>query len=91
MSLVTKTIIIILFIGFVIGAISILPDAADHPVPDEVLNGMTVMYQSIVPMDYIIPITLIMTLFLLSLAFEIGYWSWRMVMWIIGIVRQFIA
>lgn len=91
MSLLTKAIIGALFFSFFIGAIALLPDASLHPVPQEVQDGMSVMYSSIAPMNYILPLSLILQLLILSLAFEVGYWAWKAIMWIIGIVKWFLA
>lgn len=91
MSLLTKAIIAALFGAFIVTIISALPDASVHPVPPEIATGFLTMYQYIAPIDYLIPLRLILNLFALSILMEFFIGFWRLIMWIISIIKYFLA
>lgn len=78
---------IVLFLAFVVGGFAILPDAADHPVPSGVRDGITYLYSVYASFDFILPIRTILDLFLLTIAFDIAVWAWSFIRWVITIVR----
>jgi len=91
MSLLTKAIVIIAFLAFIVAMFSILPDAANHPLPSYVHEGFYTIYHALAGMDFILPVGVILALFTLSITFELGFWLWRFIRWIINTVSRMVG
>jgi len=76
-----------LFFAFVVGAYSILPSAASHPIPGSFVSSVDVIYLYFASFNSILPVREFLDLFLLSCSVEIAIWFFYFARWLITIVR----
>jgi len=87
MNLITLSIVIASFVGFLSFVFARLPDASSYPLPETISHALYIMYHSLAAMDYLLPVALIMSLFGLTILYDISRWFWMLTRWIIGLVR----
>lgn len=64
-----------------------LPSATDNPIPDSFYDATTSIFNLIYQWDYILPINGMIALLALGVAFWVGMFGLKSVIWIVQIIR----
>jgi len=87
MSLLTLAFIIPIFFSAVIVILNLLPTTAQYPLPTEISSSLTLILGYAFAWNSIFPLDTLLTVALISIGLELAIFTWKIIRWVIGVVR----
>ena len=92
MTLLTKSLGVVLFFSLVVILFALLPSTSEYPLPSEFSSSLIVIFSYYFAWSSVFTaLNTLLTCTLLVLGFELGIFIWKIVTWVIGFVSRIVA